>query len=51
MDLQFFFCDLPTLSTFFHFVDFSRFGNGCCMEHLQGFGLGAGAYTFNSKSK
>jgi hypothetical protein len=32
-----FFGNLSTLSTFFHFANLSRFGNGCSMEHLQSF--------------
>jgi hypothetical protein len=32
-----FFCNLPTLNTFFRFADLLRFCNGCCMEHLQRF--------------
>jgi hypothetical protein len=31
------FLQFPSLSPFFHFTDLSGFGNGCCMEHLQGF--------------
>ncbi len=32
-----FFCNLPTLRTFFCFAVLLRFGNGCCTEHVQGF--------------
>ncbi len=32
-----FFLQFASLSPFFHFANLSRFGNGCCMEHLQGF--------------
>ncbi len=31
------FYKLPTLSTLFHFVDLSSFGNGCSMKHIQRF--------------
>ncbi len=36
-DRQISFCNLPTLSTFFHFADLLGLGNGCCMKHVQGF--------------